>query len=479
MLHFAGRDIPPQQFDDAVRRAAGALEGAGVAEGDVVCLMLHNGPSFLEAMFAARLLGAYYCPINWHYKAQEAGWILRDSGAKALVIDAALREQLEAAIAPGLQVFSPGAFSSQQPWSGAARGPGAMMPYTSGTTGRAKGVRRVAVTAQQLEAAAALASVVLGIRPGMRALLPAPLYHSAPASYALYSMLAGELLVLEEKFDAERCLALIEAHRLTHAYLVPTMYVRLLRLPAETRSRYDLSSMRFVASTGSPCPAEVKRAMIDWWGPVFHESYAASELGYVTAMSSQESLERPGCAGRPIGSAAVRILDSEGRELRAGEIGLIYARQPAYPDFTYNNNPQARQAVERDGLCTLGDMGYLDTEGYLYVCDRASDMVIAGGVNIYPAEIEAALALMPGVRDCAVFGIPDAEFGEALCAAVELEPGSVLSPEEIKSFIAKRLASYKVPRTVLFHDSLPREESGKIFKRRLRTPYWEQAGRKI
>jgi len=320
---------------------------------------------------------------------------------------------------------------------------------------------------------------VLGIEPAMRALLPAPLYHSAPNSYGLQAMLNGELLVLEPKFDAERTLFLIERHRLTHAYLVPTMYVRLLRLPDAIKRKYDLSSMRFVASTGSPCPAEVKRAMIEWWGPVFYESYAASETGFITLVSSQEALRKPGSAGRAVGSAEIRILDAEGRALPAGEVGLIYARQHAYPDFSYNNNPAARQAIERDGLWTLGDMGYLDAEGYLFVCDRASDMVISGGVNIYPTEIEAALATMPGVRDCAVFGIPDEEFGEALAAAVQPEPGFSLHRDAVRKFLAERIADYKVPRVIEFHDELPREESGKIFKRRLRQPYWEKAGRRI
>jgi long-chain acyl-CoA synthetase len=292
-------------------------------------------------------------------------------------------------------------------------------------------------------------------------------------------MLNGALLVLEEKFDAERTLSLIQDLKLTHAYLVPTMYVRLLRLPTSIKSRYDLSSMRFVSSTGSPCPAEIKRAMIEWWGPVFNESYAASEFGYITSISSQEALRKPGSAGRVLGKATLRILDESGRELPRGEIGLIYARQPAFPDFVYNNNPEARRSIERDGLCSMGDMGYLDAEGYLYVCDRASDMVISGGVNIYPAEIEATLALMPGVRDCAVFGIPDEEFGEALCAAVQLDPGASLSSADVQSFLKGKIATYKVPRKVDFHPELPREDSGKIFKRRLRAPYWEKSGRRI
>jgi long-chain acyl-CoA synthetase len=212
---------------------------------------------------------------------------------------------------------------------------------------------------------------------------------------------------------------------------------------------------------------------------VIHEAYAASELGYVTVISSAEALRKPGSAGRAIGKATIRILDDAGRELPQGKIGLIYARQPAFPDFAYNNNAEARRSIERDGLWSLGDMGYLDAEGYLYVCDRASDMVISGGVNIYPAEIEATLAMMPGVRDCAVFGIPDEEFGEALCAAVQPDPGVILDAEQVKSYLRSKLSGYKVPRRVDFHAELPREDSGKIFKRRLRAPYWERAGRRI
>jgi long-chain acyl-CoA synthetase len=473
--------IAPEAMEQAVRRGASGLERLGVRQSDVVCILLHNSPAFLEAQLAARLLGAYWCPINWHYKAEEAGWILRDSGAKALITDDALRAQAAAGIPPDLPVVTDwGRFvQGEAPWNGQARSPGALMPYTSGTTGRAKGVRRLPQTPEQMALLQQGFARVLGIQPGMRALHPAPLYHSAPSGYAVQATLHGDLLVLEERFDAERALALIETHRLTHAYLVPTMYARLLRLPEEVKRRYDLSSMRFVASTGSPCPAEVKRAMIDWWGPVFNESYAASELGYVTSISSAEALRKPGAAGRPVGEASIRILDESGRELPRGQVGLIYARQPAFPDFMYNNNAGARREIERDGLLSLGDMGFVDDDGYLYVCDRAADMVISGGVNIYPAEIEAVLVLMPGVRDCAVFGIPDDEFGEALAVAVQTETGSSVEAEDVKRYLQERIANYKVPRVVTFHAELPREESGKIFKRRLRAPYWEKSGRRI
>ena len=346
-LRFGEREIAPAAFDAASRRAAGGLERLGVGDGDVVCMLLHNQPAYLQAMLAARMLGAYTCPINWHYKAEEAGWILRDSGAKVLFTDHELRLQIAGGIPPDIKIVdeTESWIAAQAPWAGTARAPRMSMPYTSGTTGRAKGVRRHVPSARQVELVRECLARALGIEPGMRALLPAPLYHSAPNGYAVQAMLNGELFVLEPRFDAERTLALIEKHRLTHAYLVPTMYVRLLRLEERIRNQYDLRSLRFVCSTGSPCPPEVKRAMIDWWGPLLHEAYAASELGYVTAITPQEALRKPGSAGRPIGEATLRILDAGGRELPAGEVGLIYARQPAFPDFAYNNNAEARRAI--------------------------------------------------------------------------------------------------------------------------------------
>jgi long-chain acyl-CoA synthetase len=479
-----GEEIAPAELERRIACAASGLERLGIGEGDVVALMLRNSPAFIEAMLACRRLGVYYCPINWHFKADEAGFILRDSGAKALVAHADLLAQIAAGLPGGLPIVTvePGWSAwrdAHQPWNGAPRSPRGNMPYTSGTTGRPKGVRRAPATDQQRALALALYQTVLGLAPAMRALVSAPLYHSAPNLYALQVALSGALLVLEPRFDAQATLALIERCRLTNLYLVPTMFVRLLRLPAEVRRRYDISSVRFISSTGSPCAPELKRAMIDWFGPVITESYASSEAGHITFIDSREWLERPGSVGRPLGDGVVKILDDNARALPAGEIGLIYCRQPAYPDFTYANNPAARAAIEREGLWSVGDMGYLDAQGYLYVADRKSDMVISGGVNIYPAEIEATLMTMPAVADCAVFGIPDTEFGEALAAAVELRSGASASAEEVQQFLRGRIANYKVPRLVSFHDALPREESGKIFKRLLREPYWAAAGRRI
>ena len=488
-LFFDGSEIAPAAFEDAVLRAAGGFERLGIGEGDVVCLMLRNDPALLEGIFGARRLGAYTCPVNWHFKADEAGWILRDSGAKVLIVQSDLLKQIEGGIPQGVSVIEADApkwrawLEMQPRHAGAERTARYSMPYTSGTTGRPKGIRRFAPSPAETErAAGALGDNVrrvYGLESGVRALLPAPMYHSAPNMYAMQAVLLGATLYLESRFNAERTLHLIEKEQITHAYLVPTMFSRMLKLPDEVKRRYDLSSMEFVITMGSPCAPEVKRAMIDWWGPVIHESYAASELGLVTFISAAEALARPGSAGRPIPGVRLKILDPEGRELPPRTTGLIYARQAAYTDFTYNNNDGARKQLERDGLWTLGDMGWLDEDGYLYLSDRAVDMVISGGANIYPAEIEAALIVMPGVADCAVFGIPDAEFGESLAAAIQPQPGFALSQENVKAWLTERIANYKVPRLVVFHDQLPREDSGKIFKRKLRAPYWEKAGRSI
>jgi long-chain acyl-CoA synthetase len=488
-VYFDGLRIAPEAFEDAVLRAASGLERLGVGEGDVVCLMLRNDPAYLEGIFGARRLGAYTCPVNWHFKAEEANWILRDSGARVLVAQSDLLAQIEGGIPPGVAVVPADgprwrAWLAAQPrHAGPEKPPRYSMPYTSGTTGRPKGVRRFAHSPEAAARSAAVLAenvrLVYGLEPGVKALLPAPIYHSAPNTYAMQALLLGANLYLESRFDAETVLRRIEEHRLDRAYLVPTMFSRMLKLPDEVKRRYDLSSMKFVMTMGSPCAPEVKRAMIDWWGPVIHESYAASELGLVTFISAEEALARPGSAGRAIPGTRLKILDEQGRELPPRTPGLVYARQPHYTDFTYNNNDEARRKLERDGLWTLGDVGWLDEEGYLYLSDRAVDMVISGGVNIYPAEIEAALITMPGVADCAVFGVPSAEFGESLAAAVQLQPGAKLDEAAIQAWLRGRIADYKVPRLVAFHEQLPREDSGKLFKRKLRAPYWEKAGRAI
>ncbi len=487
-------------------RGVGALTALGLAEGDVLAVMLRNEAAFLEAVLIARTAGCYSCPINWHYKADEAGYILRDCSAKALIVHADLLRQIEGGVPEGVAVIvvAPSAatraafrltdaqcaipdgaieyerwLASTQPYDGPPRRVHYSLPYSSGTTGKPKGVIRKAATPEQATRVVEVTQMALGIKQGMRTAIVAPLYHSAPASYGIQSLMFGDLVVVHERFDAERLLADIEKHRLDRLYLVPTHFVRLLRLPDEVKRRYDLSSVEFVASTGSPCPPQVKQQMIEWWGPVIHESYASSEAGFITALSSAEALAHPGSAGRPLPGADVRIMNDAGEVLPPFEAGLIYCRQSAYPEFTYINRDADRRAIERDGLVAVGDVGYFDRDGYLYICDRKSDMVISGGVNIYPAEIEAVLITMPGVADCAVFGIPDAEFGEALAAHVQPYNDAPLEREAVRAFLKARIADYKVPRVVEFSDALPREESGKIFKRRLRDPYWQDAGRRI
>ncbi len=506
-LQFGNDTISTSQLEDRIARAAGGLSALGIGENDTVAIMMRNDPAFLDAMLGARRIGAYYCAVNWHFKADEAGFILRDSEAKVLIVHADLFAQIASGIPEGLPVIvvepHPATLdasgrtserpamqtgwttwlSHQTPFTGPAFFPRGNMAYTSGTTGRPKGVRRMPPPAADAERMtqrmAALGLEINGIGPGMRALLSGPMYHSAPNAYAVQATLAGELLVLEAKFDAERTLALIEQYRLTHAYLVPIMFVRMLRLSEEVKRQYDISSMHFVACTGSPCAPDVKRAMIEWWGPVIHESYASSEAGFITHITSEESLVRPGSVGRPASGATIRIFDEAGAPLSAGQTGLIYARQPAYTDFTYAHQPEARHAIERDGLVSVGDMGYLDDDGYLFISDRKSDMVISGGVNIYPAEIEAVLIGMPGVADCAVFGIPNEEFGETLAAAVQLRDGQAMEATQVRRYLSDRIANYKVPKLVTFHAEFPREDSGKIFKRKLRAPYWEGVNRRI
>jgi long-chain acyl-CoA synthetase len=286
-------------------------------------------------------------------------------------------------------------------------------------------------------------------------------------------------LVLQPRFDAEELLQLIERHRITHFHIVPIMFVRLLKLPDAVRARYDLSSLRFVIHGAAPCPPDVKRAMIEWWGPVIHEYYGSTETSLVTHCDSAEWLARPGTTGRPMEGIEIRILDAEGRVLPPGATGDIHVRSPRIADFTYHNQDRTRRAMERDGFVTLGDVGYLDEDGYLFLNDRSRDMIISGGVNIYPAEIEAALHTLPGVHDCAVFGIPDPEYGERIAAVIEPRPDARLTADLVVDYLRPRLANYKLPAHIEFRSDLPREDSGKIFKRKLREPFWAAAGRRI
>ena len=487
------------------RRAARGFHHLGVREGDVVALLLRNDFAFFEAQQAAAALGAYCVPINWHGKAEEVLYILHDAKPKVVVVHLDLLLALRTVIPASVKILVvptpheivdryaldaqtliaassdelwPQWLCNFEPWDGPPMRTRATMIYTSGTTGHPKGVQREASTPEQAAAYMEMIARVYGLVPGVRALVAGPLYHASPNAYGRQALVNADVLVLQSKFDPEETLAAIERHRITNAVMVPTMFVRLLKLPAEVRQRYDISSIRWVTHTGAPCPAEIKRQFMDWWGPVVYETYGGTEVGTATLATPQDALRYPGSVGVPTPGTRLAFYDEQGHLLPEGEIGEIYMRVPAYADFTYLNHPQKRQSVERDGLISVGDIGYMK-DGHLYLCDRRSDMVISAGTNIYPAEIEMTLLQCPGVQDCAVFGIPDEEFGESLAAAVELVPGAQLTAQEIQDFIAHRLARYKVPKRVDFHASLPRQDSGKIFKRHLRDPFWKGTGRAI
>lgn len=473
------------------RRAAAGFHEIGVRDNDAVALLLRNDFAFLEATQAANTLGAYAVPLNWHATADEIAYMLGDCAPKVLVVHADLLEPVRPVIPANCKVIvvpDPGgaapvpdadlqwdawltAFSE---WDKPPQPPRSSWIYTSGTTGKPKGVRRDAATPQQAAAMRDLFQVVYGCRPGMRGYVGGPLYHASPNAFARQGLAMADLLVLSSRFDPEQLLQQIERHRLTTLVMVPTFFARLLKLPEDVRRRYDVSSLELVLHTGAPCPPDIKRAMIAWWGPVLIETYGGSETGVATICTSQDWLSRPGTVGRVVPGGTIRILDDHHRDVPAATSGEIFVRNPAYPDFSYHGRSSDRRSVEVDGLISCGDVGYLDADGYLFLNDRKRDMIISGGVNIYPAEIESILQACPGVQDCAVFGIPDDEFGERIHAAVQREQHAELSAEDVQQFVRQRLAAFKVPRDITFHDALPREESGKIFKRKLRDPFWAE-----
>jgi long-chain acyl-CoA synthetase len=493
-------------------RAASGFRSLGIGAGDVVAVYLRNDFPFFEASVAAGLVGAYSTPVNWHNSPDEARYIFENSGAKAIVIHADLYRGIEKAIPKGVPVFvvpvppeimsaygipadaaaAPAGTVDWSEWlsqfppieAGPAEPPGSMI-YTSGTTGHPKGVRRAAPTAEQGAAWAGIIGKVMGFNAEygepqeMVTVVTGPMYHSAPNAYGLFGFRVGANVILQPRFDPEELLQMIEKYKVTHLHMVPTMFVRLLKLPEEVKRKYDLSSLRFVVHAAAPCPVHVKQAMIEWWGPVINEYYGGTETGAVVFCNSQEYLAHPGTVGKAIDGAKVMVIDENGNELSRGATGEVVCRTSTIPDFTYHGDDEKRRRAEKAGLISLGDIGYLDEDGFLYLCDRAKDMVISGGVNIYPAEIEAELHKMPGVGDCAVFGIPDDEFGESLCAVVQPQPGANLTEADVKTFLRAKVAGYKVPKRVEFKTDLPREDSGKIFKRKLREPYWAAAGRQI
>jgi long-chain acyl-CoA synthetase len=474
-----------------------ALRARGLGHGDAVAVLLPNGEPLLSTLLAVMQAGWHWVPINTSLTASEVAWILADSGARAFVAHERHGEVAAAAAAeagvpasgriavgavPGFTSFD--ALLADQPTSRPDdRLAGQFMQYTSGTTGRPKAVQR-ATPAFDPDQMAQLLAPNLGrydITPGGDHvhLVTSPMYHMAPLSFGYFSLHFGHPVVLMDRFDPEAALALIERHRVTTTHMVPTQLHRLMLLPESTRRRYDVSSLRHVMHAAAPCPVELKRRLLAWWGPVVYEYYGASEGGG-TLVRASEWLERPGTVGRPWPGACIRVLDDEGKDLPPGEVGTVYLKLTM--DFAYKGDPEKTQAARRGEWFTVGDMGWLDADGWLFLSDRKIDMIISGGVNVYPAEVEAALLAHPEVGDAAVFGVPSEEWGEEVKAVVEPAPGAAAGDalrERLLAHCRGRLAGYKCPRTLDFTNALPRDPNGKLYKRKLRDPYWVGRERRI
>ncbi|MEZ5559437.1 MAG: AMP-binding protein [Pseudomonadales bacterium] len=471
--HFDGHSVSYGELGSLMLKGARFLRRQGLQTGDGLVLLAENHADTLLLFWAAQLAGLYYTPISAQFQAREVRHILEDCDARLLVCsDAQAEKAVDAPQALRLSLESWRQTIAAEPETLIAdAAEGAEMLYSSGTTGKPKGVRastpgaalgsvselfRRRLTLHQIDASA-------------RYLSTAPLYHSAPLRYNAMMHRSGATSVIMPRFDAAGSLALIERYRISHSQWVPTMFVRLLRLPQEIRHRHDLSSHRVAVHAAAPCPVHVKRQMLEWWGPILHEYYSGTEGNGQTAISPQEWLEHPGSVGRPI-LGELHILDDDGAEVPAGRPGRVFFA--GGPRFEYYKDPaKTAAAYDAHGWSTLGDIGYVDAEGYLYLTDRASHMIISGGVNIYPREVEDVLLEHPAVQDAAVFGIPDEEFGEAVKAAVELVPGAAANETELISHCRARLAHLKCPKSVDFHDALPRHQTGKLYKERLRQPY--------
>ena len=494
----SGRQRSRGELLARANRLVHGLRSEGMQKGDCLAVVLPNSAEMIALYLAAGQAGWYLVPINTHLTAGEIAYILQDSEAKIFVgaerfAPACSGAAREAGLRPE-QCFALGSIPGFRPLDDLERGQPATMPpdrtagqvmnYTSGTTGRPKGVRRPLspYDPDTVFSMYAWFLAMFGIQPENDNvhLTGSPLYHTAVLLFAGASLHFGHAVVLMDKWTPEACLDIVQRYRTTTTHMVPTQFHRLLALPEDVKRRYDVSSWRHVIHAAAPCPVEVKRRMLEWWGPVIYEYYAASEGGG-TIVTPEEWLKYPGTVGRAWPGAEIRILDDEGRDCPPGVPGTVYMKL-GQADFEYHKDKAKTEANRREGFFTVGDVGYLNEEGYLFLCDRKIDMIISGGANIYPAEIESVLLTHPKVADAAVFGIPHEDWGEEVKAVIEpapdVQPGPELA-EELLAFCRERLASYKCPRSIDFIDQMPRDPNGKLYKRKLRDPYWAGRDRKI
>lgn len=488
-----GPDGGTTTFGELVSRAhrvAHGLRGLGLRSGDGVAVMAPNCVETILVYLAAIEAGLYFVPVNFHLVTEEVAYILDNSSSEAFVaadrFAAVASAAADQAGLPGARRIALGGIDGFAGFASLEGGrpdgfvpdpsPGEAMSYTSGSTGRPKGVRRPLGNGDVLATYELLASLTLGPRAaaGGVHLVCGPLYFRGPFMPAIVALHLGHTLVLMDRWSAEDMLAAVERHGVVSTYLVPTMIHRLLRVPPEQRAGYDLSSLGYVLHSAAPCPVAEKRELLDWLGPIVHETYGGTEGGG-TYVSPQEWLERPGTLGRAWPGAEIHVLDDEGRPCPPGVAGTVYIR-PTSPDFGYHRDPDKTAAAKRGRLHTLGDIGYLDAAGYLFLHGRRSDLVISGGANIYPAEVEAALLRHPSIDDVAVFGIPQAEWGQQVHALIVPMPGvdgdALIA--ELDAHCRAHLAGYKVPRSFELRESLPRTSAGKINKPSLQAPYWDE-----
>ncbi len=489
----SGEVVTFRQLEERSCRLAQLLFSSGIRPGGHVAIFMENHPRYPEVYWAAFRSGLYITTANRHLSAEEAAYIIDDSGAEALVTSRRMEEVavllppripkcrlrlMADGTAPGYASYED-AIASHPPTPLAEQPSGATMLYSSGTTGRPKGIKRPLSgrSVEEGEPVTRFLASLFGFGPDSVYLSPAPIYHSAPLGFSMGLLAEGGTVVMMEQFDPREALRCIETHRCNHGQWVPTMFTRMLKLPEEERARYDVSSLKGAIHAAAPCPVRVKEQMIDWWGPIFTEYYGGTELNGLTFIDSPQWLAHRGSVGRSV-IGKIRICDEAGAELPTGEAGIIYFERDTMP-FEYHNEPEKTREAQHPqhaNWSTIGDMGYVDEEEYLYLTDRKAYMIISGGVNIYPAEVESLLVTHPKVLDVAVFGVPNEEFGEEVKAVVQPAPGVTGSPElaqELISFAREHIAHYKCPRSVDFDPELPRLATGKLYKRLLRDRYWK------